>query len=456
MLEWDRESYACYSIYWNTSAGVSKSDNSIANVQPPFVHEGLEYGKIYYYAVTSANCVYEIESDLSNEVSAHPGLPDQERAKLIGVDANDGDRFGSSISSDGNHVIVGARYAASGTGAGYIFSHDTTGQWSWGIKVTASDPQLGALFGWAVSIDYANALVGAWGVDGAGSRRDAAYVYGRDQGGVGNWGEVKKLTPSTPEDDAYFAGAVSLDSDTAIVGAEGEDGDGTDCGAAYVFYRNQDGAENWGQVAKLTASDTADGDLFGYAVAISGDCIVVGSVQNNGSGSNRGAAYVFYRDLGGTDNWGEVEKLVASDAGDEDWFGGAVSIERDIIVIGAQREDGAGSDRGPAYVFGRNQGETDNWGEIAKLAALDAEDGDFALIGAPDKDGGGTSRGAAYAFHRNQGGTDAWGEINRLTASDAVDSDGFGQAVSIRENYALVGSPRSDYDGPDRGAVYIF
>jgi hypothetical protein len=103
------------------------------------------------------------------------------------------------------------------------------------------------------------------------------------------------------------------------------------------------------QAAKLTASDTEDWDWFGFSVAISGDTVVVGAHQEGG---DRGAAYVFERNQGGADNWGQVTKLTASDAANEDYFGGSVAISGEAVVVGASGEDGAGGNRGAAYVFG--------------------------------------------------------------------------------------------------------
>ena len=96
----------------------------------------------------------------------------------------------------------------------------------------------------------------------------------------------------------YFGCSVSVSGDYAVVGAGGENGTGTDQGAAYVFYRNQGGADNWGQVKKIVGSDTADDDGFGYAVAIDGTTIVVGADGEDGTGTDQGAAYVFYQGPG--------------------------------------------------------------------------------------------------------------------------------------------------------------
>ena len=80
---------------------------------------------------------------------------------------------------------------------------------------------------------------------------------------------------------------------TSTGGASGDDTGGTDAGAPYVFQRNEGGANNCGQVRKLTASDAQADDLFGYGLAVSGDTAVVGAYKESAGGSNAGAAYVF-------------------------------------------------------------------------------------------------------------------------------------------------------------------
>ena len=63
----------------------------------------------------------------------------------------------------------------------------------------------------------------------------AAYVFARDQGGVGNWGEVEKLMASDAQSLAYFGFSVAISGDTAVVGARNADSGGLGVGAAYVF-----------------------------------------------------------------------------------------------------------------------------------------------------------------------------------------------------------------------------
>ena len=87
-------------------------------------------------------------------------------------------------------------------------------------------------FGSTMTISGDNVVIGASWKDGAGSKRGAAYLFARDQGGADSWGQVQKLTASTPADMSFFAYSVSLSGETLVVGAYGEN---NSRGAAYIF-----------------------------------------------------------------------------------------------------------------------------------------------------------------------------------------------------------------------------
>jgi hypothetical protein len=476
-IAWDVVDNAdSYNLYWNNTGGVSTADNSITDLTPSYAttnffdHSPLSLFKTYYYRVSSVNAAGE--SGLSNEVSVVPVAVPTELKKRISSDATDFDYFGFSASMSGDLVLVGAPGedgAGSDYGAAYIYGQNEGGTDNWGeaAKLTASDAQNLDEFGRSVAISGDYAVVGAHFEDSTGSDRGAAYLYYRNQGGTDNWGEVVKLTASDAQDWDEFGTSVAISGDYAIVGAQYEDSGGLSSGAAYVYYRNQGGTDNWGEVLKLTASDAAAGDLFGFSVALSGDYAVVGAYSEDDGGADSGAAYVYYRNQGGTDNWGEVLKLAASDAAAGDLFGGSVAISGDYVVVSATREDDGGADSGAAYIYYRNQGGTDNWGEVVKLTASDAEtldefggsvaiNGDYVVIGAFYEDGAGTNRGAAYIYDRNVGGQDNWGEVMKIVASDAEDGDNFGVSVAVSGDFVSILAPYEEAFETDRGALYIF
>ncbi len=399
---------------------------------------------------------------------ATDSLQTSEVAKLLAGDGEAYDSFGYSVAASGDTVVVGAYDDddnGSNSGSAYIFRRNQSGGDAWDqvAKLTASDGAADDAFGYSVAISGDTIVVGAYQDDDNGSDSGSAYVFGRNQGGADAWGQVAKLLASDGADNDYFGRSVAISGDTVVVGANQDDDNGSDSGSAYVFQRNQGGADAWGQVAKLLASDGADGDRFGASVAISGDTVVAGAYYDDDNGSNSGSAYVFARNQGGADAWGQVAKLLASDGAIYDYFGRSVAISGDAIAIGAPHYD----DEGSAYVFGRNQGGADTWGQVAKLTASDGADeddfgssvaisGDTIVVGAYQDGDNGSSSGSAYVFARNEGGADAWGQAAKLLASDGADSDYFGLGITISGNTILVGAYGDDDSGSSSGSAYVF
>ncbi len=240
--------------------------------------------------------------------------------------------------------------------------------------------------------------MGAYQDDDNGSNSGSAYLFHRDGA---NWVQQQKLTAADGAAGDLFGFSVSIDEDKAIVGAYQDDDNGSNSGSAYLFH--WDGA-NWVQQQKLTAADGTATDFFGFSVSIGGDKAIVGAHQDDGNGSNSGSAYLFHWDGA---NWVQQQKITASDAAGEDYFGKSVSVSEDAALIGALGEDDGGSSAGAAYLFAWNGLE---WAEQEKLAAFDAAGGDrfgysVALsgnrtaVGAPLEDNeNGLNAGAAYPF----------------------------------------------------------
>ena len=206
--------------------------------------------------------------------------------------------------------------------------------------------------------------------------------------------------------------------------------------------------------AKLTASDAAAGDQFGFSVAISGETAVVGASSVGSTGS----AYVFVLD-GGT--WVQQAKLTASDAATGDEFGWSVAISGETIVVGARSDTTTAAGSGSAYVFVRT-GST--WSQQAHLTAGDAGRGDSfgssvaisddtIVAGAPSDDDGGFNSGSAYVFVRT-GST--WNQQDKLRASDATAGDRFAGSVAVSGDTAVTGAVQDDYQGTLTGSAYVF
>ncbi|OJW71238.1 FG-GAP repeat protein [Spirosoma sp. 48-14] len=427
--------------------------------------------------------------------------------KLVSSDRSTFDFFGTSVAVSGSTIIVGAIGESldaagannmNGTGAVYMFSQDQGGTNNWGQvkKLVASDRSPNARFGWSVAISGNTIVVGAnlEDKDASGSNpltdAGSAYVFSQNQGGVNNWGQVKKIVATDRAAADFFGYSVAISGSLIVVGAPQNDLNSTsgNPGSAYVFSQNQGGADNWGQVKKIVASDRAANDYFGTSVSISGNTIVVGANKNDldASGSNTltdaGSAYVFSQNQGGAENWGQVKKIVASDRAANDYFGYSVAISGSRIMVGAYQEDEDESGNysrtsaGSAYVFNQNQGGTDNWGQEQKVVLSDyfgsqyygfsvAIDGAYAVVGAyqdyTDASSGQSvlNAGSAYVLKRQNG---TWTQIKKLVASDRVSNSYFGYSVAISGNTIVVGASQNSQDAAGlnmllaSGAAYVF
>ncbi len=317
----------------------------------------------------------------------------EQQAYLKASNTSTGDVFGWSVAISSDTVVVGAYQegsAATGVngnqadntafsaGAAYVFVRSGA-TWSQQAYLKASNTGIADRFAYSVAVSGETVAVGAPFEDSAatdvnGNQADdgaedagAAYVFVRKGP---TWSQQAYVKAANSGSDDRFGFPVAVSGDTVVVGAVGEDSAATGVngnqadnatsgsGAAYVFVR---GANGWSPQAYMKASNTDAGDGFGYAVAISGDKVVVGALSEDGaatglngnqadnSAPSAGAAYTFVRS--GT-TWSQQAYLKASNTGAVDGFGCSVAASGDALLVGAVAEDSAAT--------GVNGNQTDN------------------------------------------------------------------------------------------------
>jgi hypothetical protein len=463
--------------------------------------------------------------------------PIAQQAYLKASNTGASDRFGWSVAVSGDTVVVGAPRESSNAngvngnqndnsfgeaGAAYVFTRNGT-SWSQQAYLKASNTDLADHFGFAVSVSGDTIVVGAidessnsTGVNGSQANNSAAssgavYVFVRN--GT-TWAQQAYLKASNTGVADRFGQALSVSGDTLVVGAFGEssnavgvngneaDNSATNAGAAYVFVRS---GTAWTQQAYLKASNTGAQDWFGFSVSVSDNTAVIGALMEdsdatgvNGTGldlaTDSGAAYVFTRS--GT-TWSQQAYLKASNTGNGDVFGSAVSVHGDTLVVGAHQEsssatgvNGDQSDNsavlsGAAYVFVRtgtiwsqqaylkasNTESVDRFGQSVSVSVdtivvgAGAEDSNATGVNGNGTDNSFQSAGAAYVFVRN--GT-AWSQHAYLKASNAGAGDQFGLSVSVSGATIVVGAyaddssatgvsgNQADNSASDSGGTYVF
>jgi hypothetical protein len=361
--------------------------------------------------------------------------------------------FGISVALWGDTLAVGAWGEASplpgdsGTapdsGAVYVFRR-ADGAWKEEAYLKASNAGAGDEFGWSVALWGDTLAVGAPEED-SGSREingnqaddseplsGAVYVFQRT---ATRWTQQAYIKASNAEQGDEFGISVALWNDVLAVGAYLEDSAATgiegdqhaerepgDSGAAYVFRRT---GNTWAQEAYVKASNTGDGDHFGFVLVLWGDTLAVGAVyedsdatgvngdQRNENGNDSGAVYVFRYANGA---WAQEAYLKSASSMRGDKFGNSLALCGDTLAAGTFQVDG---ESGAAYVFQR----ADNaWSQRAYVRASNRDAGDWfaydlalsddtLAIGATREDSASTGvnrdgddesatdSGAVYVFH---------------------------------------------------------
>lgn len=422
--------------------------------------------------------------------------------------AVEGMRYGISIDISGKYAIVGAdsdNYDSTGSnaiqwaGSAFILFNDG-GTWKPVRKLSSPARNLWAAFGSSVAISGDYAVVGERGNPGelsAGSMVGAAYVFKKDEGGPDNWGLVKKITARVRNASDNFGSAVDISGNYIVVATRWDDLDAndqnplTDAGAAFIFEKDNGGTDNWGLVKKITATVRRAGQNFGTSAAIDGDHIVVGAHAEQRDASElsplgyAGAAYLFKKDQGGANNWGLVKKITSAIRASNDNFGCDVDISGNNLIVGAlfEAQDASElntlSNAGAAYIFSKDLGGNDNWGQAKKLTAIHRQQdgwfGSYVAISGNvaaassyyetlDKTGNNylNASGSVYLFEKgNTPGTE-WNKATKLVLSQRVSNDQFGFGIGLDGKYllgmsnGLAQEPTDNSSVNNPGAVYVF
>ncbi|MBC7774391.1 MAG: HYR domain-containing protein [Phycisphaerae bacterium] len=320
---------------------------------------------------------------------------------------------------------------------------DEIQDWREIFRAEAANGKANDQLGSSVAIDGDWALMGT---PGAG----LAYLLHRNENDPTDWDLVKEFNNGIYNTDDLFGSSVSLQNGIAVVGAPNNDTKANNAGSVHIFAQNPNNATEWSAVKTIYATDAAEAANFGKSLKVKGQTLMVGATGAN-------AAYIFNQNEGGSNNWGQSQKLVPSDATIGSEFGLSLDFDQQTAVVGSPNE-GAGA----VYAFDPANG----WIETQKIQPTHGDAGDrFAqsinlegkrlVIGTPGDDDKGLNAGAAYVFGKNQNG--AFVQVNKIIdVALGTAGDEFGYSVSTRGDYLAVGAPSDDLRGKDAGAVHIF
>ena len=339
--------------------------------------------------------------------------------------------LGNSIATGDDFIVVGVDYGL--TDVGPIYVYDLVGTSTikspteTPLEIISSDIEPGDRFGFSVSASSELIAVGAPEKNNQG----VVYTYETDG--------TNEDAYSSVIDNSKFGFSVANTNDWLVIGAPGEN---TSQGAVYI----EPQSFGVGPPVKITASDGAQNDNFGYSVAIYGQTVVIGAPDHNGEG----AVYIY--DTAGAN---EV-KLTASDIFTGDRFGHSVSIFNNLIVVGAPKEDTGGPNAGSVYIY-----DIDNAYAETKITASDAAGFDeygtsvfinsqYIVVGSPQSDNPDQSTGSIYVYD-----TSGSNEL-KISPNDLTTEDRFGNSVIVGADKIIAGAYRDSELANRAGSVYVF
>jgi hypothetical protein len=418
-------------------------------------------GSVYIYYKNQATGVYSHQKTI-----AITNGGSEEQDALYNIDS----RFGSYLDITDKYLAIGAPWYPAGDGHAYypdwgrtyLYKRQGT-DWvflkKWDVNTDFSVTTQRAEFGYRITLTNDLLLIGSQEGGASNSGSGKVYIFDKNNGGTDNWGHIKTLAyPGSNEpsvsntNNEHFGTANFIDGDYIVVGAKRAKAYDTgtttahgNSGLVFVYYKHTGGRNNWGIQQTIYGQET-NGDIdihtggkFGTNVSIRGRYLLTGAPDMDDTGTNDGAAYMYYRT--GT-VWTIQQKIVPTSRIAGDRFGYSCSISPDKIYCTIA----GGEDAEKAYVFKRTGTTWEQHSIIVPATPVTSEnfgwdityDGENILVGAngEGESGNPASQGSVYIFKQTNNTNDGNGvlSINNHTTHDLY-IDGEKQRLSIDHDF---------------------
>lgn len=249
------------------------------------------------------------------------------------------DGFGSSVCLSGELLAVGSptdSQRETNSGAVHLFRRTLGGNWEQIAKLRSPDPVNFGHYGFAVALGRNHLLVGAPQEDVGGLLSGAAYLYELDSSGQPTL--VDRLRPRYISEASRFGHSVSIIEGRAAVGAPHYSLPGVPAaGAVYVF--EQDPQQAWTEYSRISLGSSQPSQRFGHSISLDGDLILVGAPGRNAYSDDDGAAYLFQRM--GSDVWIKRDRFSRFNAASHQRYGWSVALEGSTALIGGPGIEGS-------------------------------------------------------------------------------------------------------------------
>lgn len=304
--------------YFGTSVVI---DGTTAAVGQPYYPDFEEHSKRVFIYSKNTSGIWEQEQEILSPCTG---------------------TFGDSLALEGDTLLIGDTSAKDYQGLVYLYIRGDDGEWVKKAELSA-DEEIScsfSSFGGSTAIEGSVAVVGAFYecYDTEDSiRTGSVYVFKENESG--DWVRIQRILPYDGRSYQSFGSSIALEGSLLVVGSSNDNEYGICAGSAYIYELDDSGS--WEAVQKLGVAEAADGAVYGSSLAVSGTDILISAF---GDAMNTGRAYLYSKESPGS--WVKKQELHASDRAEDMYYGIAVDIEDDVVVIGAY---GADAYKGKVY-----------------------------------------------------------------------------------------------------------
>jgi hypothetical protein len=395
-------------------------------------------------------------------LSAHISVRAQHPTTYLSVPQQTGahDAYGSSVSIGENTVVVGApmtdiTHLDNGAVWIYPINNTTLGTPQ---KLLPPTYQVTGCFGNEVALQGNHLLIGAYGINNKAPGSGVVYYYHFNGS---QWELLQTLSASDAGGGDRFGHSIAIDGNTAVIGAPGSS-NSRHPGKAYIFRLNN---MTWTEETHFTLSERISmHPAFGWDVAVQNNLVAVSALYANSSKPQTGKV-ILYRNMQG--NWKTETELAPADGNKWDLFGTDIAIDDERVLVGAPNNAGIGTTgkkTGAAYLF-HHPGT--NWIQQSKLTGDAGSnshddfgvavslDNNLLVIGAGQDDFMGKNTGAAYVFEFTG---NSWTQKNKFTGTVNHNDDHYGSALSLKGTQLLSGASLAEQQNgkSNHGLVYFY
>jgi len=384
--------------------------------------------------------------------------------QIIDEDAAASDRFGTALAKGTGFLAIGSPLADTPELSGgkltierpvWIGPVDAPGQESAFVEsIEHLDAGQNAEFGAALAASGDRLFVGSPGwrlTEHISTTQGAVFVYDVPSSVLATSSMLQMISPGSLERYDEFGDAVAcgLDDYGILWLAVGVPGRDNDAGAVWM-YLHDSASDTWTLQETVQPAGLQAGDRFGDAVALDGDLLVIGAP---GTDSDSGAVYV-RRLSAATQTWDDTYSIAASESSATGGFGSSVAVSGYHILIGGP--DGTGhaslwTDISTAGLLVHSMDlSPDSWIDVEGWGTAVAIEGDRAVVGGPPDTGSGPD-GLAAVFRQTD--NDEFQIVARLGEGDWGSDARHGTSVLLSNHVVWVAAPRAHIDGTSGGAV---